>query len=221
MLWLRTKCSVYRQICFGLTAKQICSGDGSLGTVPICLLQGEYDAKQAYQAFDEQLRQPKDTQDEIVLSMDHGYSNIFYKKGGNESYSAMANTLRGFYGSDVLMAPAYSFTGSVIQADYTEKLVSSMIMPNGLVAFHREMTGSELKEYVRSYVEGVEDENGFTPFNRGSLPVVSGISIEVQEKDGFYTLIKVKKDGKEKLFEEKTSENCLCRSYIADCNFRI
>lgn len=37
MLWLRTKCPVYRQICLGLTAKQIFSGDGSLGTVPICL----------------------------------------------------------------------------------------------------------------------------------------------------------------------------------------
>lgn len=54
----------------------------------------------------------------------------------------MANTLRSFYGSNVLAAPAYSFTGSVIKA----------------------------------YVEGFE--GGIAPFDRGSLPVVSGISME-------------------------------------------
>ena len=44
------------------------------------------------------------------------------------------------------------------------------------------MKGAELKDYVKASVEGIE--GGFTPFNRGSLPAVSGISIEVQEEDG-------------------------------------
>ncbi|MBP1561948.1 MAG: extracellular solute-binding protein [Oscillospiraceae bacterium] len=159
------------------------------------MIQGEYDAQQAYEAFDAQLKQPKDASDEIVLSMDRGYSNIFHKNGGNEAYSVMANTLRGFYGSDVLIAPAYSFTGSVFKADYTEKMVGNMVMPNPLEAWQREMKGAELKEYLKISVEGIE--GGFTPFNRGSLPTVSGISIEVQEKDGKYTLVRVLNDGKE------------------------
>ena len=50
-----------------------------------------------------------------------------------------------------------------------------MIMPNSLQAFQREMTGAELKETAKAYVEGIE--KGFKPFNRGSLPVVSGIAI--------------------------------------------
>lgn len=70
-----------------------------------------------------------------------------------------------------------------------------MIMPNPLNAWQSEMNGAQLKEIVRKYVEGYE--GGITPFNRGSLPTVSGISIEVEEADGKYTLLRVMKDGKE------------------------
>lgn len=37
---------------------------------------------------------------------------------------------------------------------------------------------------------------GFIPFNRGSLPVVSGISMEVKEDGDGYKLTNVKKDKK-------------------------
>ena len=59
-------------------------------------------------------------------------------------------------------------------------------MPNGLMSRQRTMTGAELKETVRAFVEGWE--GGFVPFNRGSLPVVSGIAVEVKENNGSYTL---------------------------------
>lgn len=51
-------------------------------------------------------------------------------------------------------------------------------------------SGAELKETVKAFVEGCE--GGFTPFNRGSLPVVSGIAME---DHGAYTLTKVTRDG--------------------------
>lgn len=159
------------------------------------MITGVYSAQQAYEAFDAQLRQPKDTAAETVLTSEKAYSNIFHSNGGSESYSVMANTLREHYGSDVLLAPASSFTGSVLKADYTEKQAGCMIMPNSLEAYQREMTGVELKETVKAYVEGIE--GGFKPFNRGSLPIASGISMEVAEKDGTYTLTRVMKDGKE------------------------
>ena len=78
----------------------------------------------------------------------------------------------------MLLATANSFTGSVLKADYTQKMAASMIMPNGLMSRQRTMTGAELKEVVRAYVEGCE--GGFVPFNRGSLPIVSGIAVEVR-----------------------------------------
>lgn len=171
------------------------------------MIAGEYDAKQAYETFDAQLCEPKDTSEDIVLTSEKSYSNIFYSRGGNEAYSVMANTLRSCYGSDVLLATGNSFTGSVFQAGYTEKMAGCMIMPNSLLSFKREMTGAELRETVKAYVEGIE--GGFTPFNRGSLPVVSGITIEVQENEGAYTLSKITKDGKPLQDEDTFLVTCL------------
>ena len=171
------------------------------------MISGEYNAQQAYEAFDAGLRQPKDDSAEVILTSEKSYSNIFHSKGGNESYSVMANSLREVYGSDVLLAMGDSFTGSVLQTDYTEKMAGYMIMPNGLVSFHRDMNGAELKETIKAYVEGVE--GGFKPFNPGSLPVVSGITIEVEENEGAYTLIKAKRDGKEIKDDETFSVTCL------------
>lgn len=108
---------------------------------------------------------------------------------------------------DVLIAAANSFTGSVLAADYTEKQAASMIMPNGLLAYRRTMTGAELTETVRAFVEGSED--GFTPFNRGSLPAVSGIAIEVKEENGGFALTGVTRDGKPLPGDETVTVTCL------------
>lgn len=171
------------------------------------MIAGEYDAEQAYQAFDALLRQPKESTGETVLTPNRSYSNFFHSAGGNEAYSVMANSLRSCYQGDVLIAACSSFTGNVLKADYTEKMVGNMIMPNNLLAYKRVMTGAELKETVRAFVEGCE--GGFTPFNRGSLPVVSGISMDVREKNGAYTLVKLTKDGKPLQDEETLTVLCL------------
>ena len=85
---------------------------------------------------------------------------------------------------------ANSFTGSVVQADYTQTAARAMIMPNGLLSYRRTMTGAELKDTLRAFVEG--GEGGFTPFNRGSLPVVSGIAVQVKENGGRYNDVVMK-----------------------------
>ena len=171
------------------------------------MIAGEYGAAQAYKAFDSQLREPGEVSEETVLTVERTYSNTFRPEGGNEAASVMANTLRGVYGTDVLIAEGDSFTGSVLQADYTEKLAGYMIMPNGLLAYQREMSGAELKETVKAFVEGCE--GGFTPFNRGSLPVVSGIAMEVREDHGTYTLTKVTRDGAAVRDEDTFTVTCL------------
>lgn len=157
------------------------------------MIAGEYDAAQAYRAFNDLLIEKEPTPDETVLTVQKGYSSIFHKNGGNASYSAMANTMRGIYGTDVLIAAANSFTGNVRQAEYTKKEAAAMVMPNNLRSYRCEMTGAELKETVKAFVEGYE--GGLPVFNRGSLPVVSGIAIEVQENGGSYTLTGVTRDG--------------------------
>ena len=158
------------------------------------MIAGEYDSNQAYKAFNDQLKDEKSASDDVVLKVQNTYSNYFHADGGNEAYSVMANTLRGIYGTDVLIAAGNSFTGNVLQADYTKKMAGSMIMPNSLSSYKCEITGAKLKEILKAFVEGCE--GGFIPFNRGSLPVVSGISMEVKEDGDGYKLTNVKKDKK-------------------------
>ena len=158
------------------------------------MITGEYDSNQAYQAFNDQLKEEKSASDDVVLNVQNTYSNYFHTDGGNEAYSVMANTLRGIYGTDVLIAAGNSFTGNVLQADYTKKMAAGMIMPNSLFSYKCEITGAKLKELLKAFVEGCE--GGFIPFNRGSLPIVSGISMEVKENGDGYTLTSIKKDKK-------------------------
>ena len=172
------------------------------------MIAGEYTAKQAYQAFNAQLlAEDAPADDAVVLTSGKSYSNVFHKNGGNASFSVMANTLRGVYGTDVLLATANSFTGSVLKADYTPKMAASMIMPNSLLAYQRAMTGAELKETVRAFVEG--REGGFVPFNRGSLPVVSGIAVEVKEASGSYTLTGITRNGQPLRDDDTVTVTCL------------
>ena len=159
------------------------------------MIAGEYGAQEAYEDFNTQLKQEYTNEKEnIVLTPSKAYSSTFECDGGNEAYSVMANTLRNCYQSDVLIATANSFTANVLQAEYTEKMAGYMIMPNSLSAYHKQVNGTELTDIVKCFVEGIE--GGFVPFNQGSLPVFSGISVEVKEENGCYTLVKIMKDGK-------------------------
>ncbi len=172
------------------------------------MITGEYDAAQAYRMFNARLlaEETPDT-DDIVLSSENAYSNVFHKNGGKASFSVMANTLRGLYGTDVLVAAANSFTGSVLRADYTQTTARAMIMPNGLLSYQRTMTGAELKDTLRTFVEGCE--GGFTPFNRGSLPVVSGIAVQVEENGGSYRLTGVTRNGRPLQDDDTVTVTCL------------
>ena len=172
------------------------------------MIAGEYTAKQAYQAFNAQLlAEEEPAADETVLTSGKSYSNVFHADGGNAAFSVMANTLRGVYGTDVLLATANSFTGSVLKADYNQKMAASMIMPNSLMSRQRTMTGAELKETVRAFVEGCE--GGFVPFNRGSLPIVSGIAVEVKEDNGSYTLTGITRNGQTLRDDDTVTVTCL------------
>ncbi len=178
------------------------------------MISGEYDAGQAYQSFNTQLLEEESASENIVLDSQKSYSNRFHTSGGNAAYSVMANTLRGIYGSDVLIATGNSFTGNVLKAGYTEKMAGDMIMPNSLSAYSCKMSGAELKETVTNFVEGYQ--GGFIPFNRGSLPVFSGISVEIRETDDGYTLSKVTKDGKQIQDNDTFTVTCLATSQHMD-----
>ena len=96
-----------------------------------------------------------------------------------------------------------------------------MIMPNGLLAYSCKMDGAQLKETVRNFTEGYP--GGFLTFNRGSLPVFSGISVEIRETEDGYTLSKITKDGKKVQDNDTFTVTCLAipkhmNAYPADEN---
>lgn len=171
------------------------------------MISGQYDANQAYQSFNAQLLTAEAADEKVVLNPQESYSNRFHTRGGNAAYSVMANTLRGVYGSDVLIATGNSFTGNVLKAEYTEKMAANMIMPNVLCAYSCTMSGAALIETVRNFVAGYP--GGFVSFNRGSLPVFSGISVDIQETDNGYTVRKITRNGKTVQAEDTFTVTCL------------
>ena len=171
------------------------------------MLTGAYNAQEAYKAFDASLRSTFSQEGPPALSLTEGYSNFTHSQGGNQAYSFMAGTLREIYGTQVLLATANSFTGCALAGEYTPKMAGYMVMPNGLRAYRGTLTGKELKKIAQAYVEGVD--RGFVPFNLGSLPVSSGLSLKVQKSDRGYTLTGITKDGKPIADQNKYTVTCL------------
>ena len=171
------------------------------------MLSGEYNAQEAYVAFDGSLRGMATLESPLALFLTEGYSNFTHSEDGNPSYSFMANTLRGIYGTDVLLATSNSFTGCALAGAYTPKMVGYMVMPTGLRAYRGTLTGKDLKAIAKAYVEGVED--GFVPFNLGSLPVASGVSLDVRATGQGYSLAGIRRDGKPIADEATFTVTCL------------
>ena len=171
------------------------------------MLSGELNAQEAYTAFDGSLRSTFSQEDPPALSLTEGYSNFTHSQGGNQAYSFMAGTLREIYGTQVLLATGNSFTGCALAGEYTPKMAGYMVMPNGLRAYRGTLTGQELKKIAQAYVAGVE--RGFVPFNLGSLPISSGLSLKVQKNNQGYTLTGIMKDGKPIADGDKFTVTCL------------
>ncbi len=171
------------------------------------MLSWALNAQEAYVAFDGSLRGMATLESPLALTLPDSYSNFTHSEDGNPSYSFMANTLRGIYGTDVLLATSNSFTGCALAGAYTPKMVGYMVMPNGLRAYRGELTGKDLKAMAKAYVQGVE--GGFVPFNLGSLPVASGISLDVKATGQGYSLAGIRRDGKPIADEATFTVTCL------------
>lgn len=165
------------------------------------LVKGEATAEQAYKIMDEYLKQPKHREPANLHPFNKDYGFICDKQRGNAVNSAMANTLRSIYGSDVLIAVGYSFTSPIMNKDYSERMLQYMIMPNNLESYSREMSGEQLEQVLRLYVEGVPNVDVYStvkPVNYHSLPITSGLSYSVKQgkQAGAFKLQGVSDKGK-------------------------
>ena len=161
--------------------------------------EANYTTEQAYAEFDTLLKKGK-TPAASLFRLDETIPARFNEDGGNASYSAMANTMRELYGSDVFIAPAVSFTGLTIAGEYSERLVNQMVMPNALFAYHtkengepKRISGAMVKELLELFVS--TGEMLYKPFNGASLPVVSGLEMEVSLSGNGYVIKSVTRNG--------------------------
>lgn len=157
------------------------------------MMTGEYNASQAYTAFNDLLSQPEAQKGDTAAVLDKSYSFKWDEKKGNEAGSSIAHTVCEAKAADVLVMPFYSVNCGVYSGEVT---LAELGFPAQVHAvFTGEITGEELKDILKQMVEDTPSAH--------QLPLVSGVTIHVKQTDEGYTLEKVTANGKEIAGDER------------------
>lgn len=159
------------------------------------MVTGEYTAQQAYEEFNRLLQTSDQMEEETVVSLDRGYTNEFSREKGNEAASAMTNTLREYFGSDLLISHGTSYSGIVYETGYTPTQLNYMVTDTTIRNYTKELTGKEVKLLLDALL--TKEYGGIAAINPYSLPVLSGCEMEVSEDEEGYHLEKVTVNGNE------------------------
>ncbi|MGN0638501.1 MAG: 5'-nucleotidase C-terminal domain-containing protein [Huintestinicola sp.] len=158
------------------------------------MMTGEYGAKGAYEDFNAQLTAAKDNESpEIITAQNTAYDYAFGEHG-SPAGSAVLNTVRRQWGSDVAVGYSSVAASSVFEGEYSRQQLNRL-MANRLVFRSGELTGAELKELMEWLVNAKED--GSNPIRHKNLiPVTSGMEYELTDNgDGTYTLGEITING--------------------------
>lgn len=159
------------------------------------MIRGEYTPEQAYDAFNRQLDGQNSSQEETCVTFTKGYSNYFDPQKGNEAASAVTNTLRQYFGSDLAIAHGVSYSGIVFASDYTQRQLNYMITDSTVRNYTKEMTGAEVRRLLETVL--TSDYGGISIINRYSLPALSGCEMKVREDENGYHLEELTVNGEE------------------------
>lgn len=159
------------------------------------MIRKEYGAQGAYEDFNAQLTAVDNTEaPEIVATQKTAYD---YAMGpnGSPAVSAVINTLRKQWGSDVAIGYSSLITAPVFEGDYTARQLNWLIANRVLIRQGR-LTGAEIVRLMDWLVNVKED--GSNPIRHSNLiPAVSGMEYTVTDNgDGTYTLGEVTMHGK-------------------------
>ncbi|MDO4517438.1 MAG: extracellular solute-binding protein [Bacillota bacterium] len=159
------------------------------------MICGEYGPEEAYAAFHRQLTTASEqTPTEVVTTQETGYA---YEMGehGSPAASAVANTLRRQWGSDIAIGCSSVVTGPVFAGDYTRQQLN-WLLANRLAIWHGTLTGGELRDLMAWLVN--EKEDGANPIRHKNLiPVTSGMEYSLTDNgDGTDTLGELTANGK-------------------------
>lgn len=177
------------------------------------MVSGEYDAAKAYDEFNRLLKSGDTEKKEPAVSFKTGYSNEFIPEKGNPAGSAMTNTLRDYFGSDILIANGVSYSGIVYGTDYTEEQLDYMITDTTIKVYEKELTGGELKKMLKAMVEKEYGNIGVS--NLYMLPVLSGCEVVISRDDKGFNMEKATVKGKKIKDDDTFKVTCVDSHYHA------
>ena len=159
------------------------------------MISGTYGAEEAYRDFHAQLiSEGDDVTPDAWTSQKTGYDYAF-GKNGSPAASAVVNTLRSQWGSDLAIGYSSVVTTSVFEGDYSEQQLNWLVA-NREAMRSGQLTGAEVKELMEWLVNVKAD--GSNPIrHKNLLPVTSGMEYELTDQgDGTYTLGEIRVNGK-------------------------
>ena len=186
------------------------------------MMTGKYDAKAAYDAFDQQITHYADPDAvEVMFTQKTAYSNEFTEHG-SAAASSLMNTIRSSMEADLAIGYSPTVSTSIYAGDYTLQQAKWVLTARNSI-YQGEYTGEEVWRFMDWLVNVKED--GSNPIcHRNLMPVTSGLEYTVTEyergkfrledvtvngepldKTGTYTLLLV---GADTFLEHETFCNC-------------
>ena len=158
------------------------------------MMTGEYDAKAAYDAFDQQITHYADPDAvEVMFTQKTAYSNEFTEHG-SAAASSLMNTIRESLGDQIAIGYSPVASTSIYAGDYTLQQAKWVLTARNAI-YQGEYTGAEVRRFMDWLVNVKED--GSNPIqHRNLMPVTSGMEYTVTEYErGKFRLEEVTVNG--------------------------
>ena len=145
------------------------------------MMTGEYDAKEAYEAFTTQLVDYKNPEaEEVLIHQNTAYSNDFGIHG-SQAASSLMNTLRAGNDDQIAIGYASVASSSIYEGDYTMQQVK-WIMTFRNALYRGEYTGAEVRR-IMDWLVNVKEDGSNPVHHRNQMPVTSGLEYVVTETE--------------------------------------
>ena len=158
------------------------------------MMTGEYDAKAAYDAFNQQITHYADPDAvEVMFTQKTAYSNEFTEHG-SAAASSLMNTIRESLGDQIAIGYSPVASTSIYAGDYTLQQAKWVLTARNSI-YQGKYTGEEVWRFMDWLVNVKED--GSNPIqHRNLMPVTSGMEYTVTEYErGKFRLEEVTVNG--------------------------
>ncbi|MGN0741449.1 MAG: extracellular solute-binding protein, partial [Candidatus Fimadaptatus sp.] len=158
------------------------------------MMTGEYDARAAYDAFNERITNYADPDAvEVMFTQETAYSNEFTDHG-SAAASSLMNTIRDSMEAEIAIGYSPVASTSIYAGDYTLQQAKWVLTARNSV-YQGEYTGEEVWRFMDWLVNVKED--GSNPIHhRNLMPVTSGLEYTVTEYErGRFRLEEVTVNG--------------------------